>query len=358
MNDTDINDVRSIKDFKGVSFSKFKKSDVRKELLNCIVNNKIEAACNWGAELICAAHYQELWEIILLAVGKYIHLGNPKLPIYIDMRFNNFKDIITNGYIGNELALRNNSKIRSLFAEIICVLCLSNKKPAFEAINIKKEEEFSLTHMSNKFKASTVNYGTIIWKNGDPKEVYVAINELSFHLETKESLLQCCYWVEWIIEFERKCRKKKEPIYCERRAFAPVQSKFQVDVIWIIWELIIIKAGENSLKKKCIEALLGLFALRYGWGVKKKRRYILYFALELIMEKPNFNIEIMSEQSKQTVSTVCKNINTIYKKIKKNEDAPKTDYLFQGTEQTKSNLEKTIEKLDMMNSMNGYIPKR
>ena len=66
----------------------------------------------------------------------------------------------------------------------------------------------------------------------------------------------------------------------------------------------------------------------------------------------------MSEQSKQTVSTVCKNINTIYKKIKKNEDAPKTDYLFQGTEQTKSNLEKTIEKLDMMNSMNGYIPKR
>ena len=42
MNDVDINDVRTSKDFKGISFSKFKKSDVRKELLNCIVNNKIE----------------------------------------------------------------------------------------------------------------------------------------------------------------------------------------------------------------------------------------------------------------------------------------------------------------------------
>ena len=131
MNETDINDVRTSTDFKGISFSKFKKSDVRKELLNCIINNKIESACNWGAELICAGHYQELWENILLTISKYIHLGNPKLPIYISMRFDSFKDIYVNGYIGNELAMRNNKRIRSLFAEVLSILCLSNKKPAF-----------------------------------------------------------------------------------------------------------------------------------------------------------------------------------------------------------------------------------
>ena len=351
MNDSDINDVRILSDFKGYSFSKFKKSEVRKELLNCIVNNKIESACNWSGELICAGHFQELWEIILLAVSKYIHLGNPKLPIYLDMRFNTFKSIITNGYIGNELALRNNSSIRTLFSEIFCVLCLSNKKPAFEAIVIKKEEEFQLTHMSNKFKAPNVNYGSIVWKTKDPKEVYVAINELSFHLNKKKSLLQCCYWVEWIIEFDKICRKKKEPIYCERRTFVPVQSKFQIDVIWIVWELIIIKAQNQPLKKKSIEALLDLFSLRYNWSAKKKRRYILYFALELIMENVDLNIEIIDKSNQSIIQNVCKNINSIYKKIKKNEDAPKTDYLFNGTENVKSNLEKTIEKLDIMNSI-------
>jgi hypothetical protein len=116
------------------------------------------------------------------------------------------------------------------------------------------------------------------------------------------------------------------------------------------------KTANNNLLKKCVEALLGLFALRYNWSVKKKRRYILYFALELIMETPNYNIEIMSSRSKQTISSVCKNINTVYKKIKKGEDAPKTDYLSVDIN-TKSNLEKTIEKLDMISNMNSFVPR-
>ena len=89
--------------------------------------------------------------------------------------------------------------------------------------------------------------GNIICKDNDPKELYVAINELAFHLEKKESLLQCCYWVEWGIEFERKCRIKKKPIYCERRVFAPVDSKFQLDIIWIIFRYIKIFVNHSFL---------------------------------------------------------------------------------------------------------------
>ena len=219
MDPDNISDIRT--EFKNITFSKFQKSKARVELLNTIYNNKIENANYWAAEFICAGHFLDLWDIIILYSTKYIHCGNPKLFIYLNMRYKNFTSIINSGYSNNLIVLRNNIKIRKLFAEIICILCYSNKKHNYQQIKLNKTEEFDLTNISNKFKAPNVAYIENIFKDDDPKELFIPFNELIYNIHIKNAI-ECCYWYEWIIEYENICKKKKKKCICYRsRTYAP-----------------------------------------------------------------------------------------------------------------------------------------
>jgi hypothetical protein len=346
MNDTKINDIRKINQYSGITFSNFKKSEVKKALITSINNNRVEEANNWTAELVCAGHFSELWDIILLVISKYIHLANPKLPIYIDMRFSEFKQILITTYLNNELDMRNDDKIRYIFTELITLLSLSNKKPSFEKIKIKKDE-FDLINLRERLKADSMDYGKRVLRENDPKEIIIAINEFYFNIK-KKNIQLCYYWIEWIVEFDSICRKNKRKINLEIRAFPTVDTKYKYDVIWIIWEIILIESEKNDILKKIINSLLSLFSLKYTNSIPRKRIYILYFCLELILECYNFNIQVIN--NKDILRTVLKKKDIIYKNIKKNEESPKTDYLFRNLNE-KSNIEKTNMKLEIINSI-------
>ena len=97
-----------------------------------------------------------------------------------------------------------------------------------------------------------------------------------------------------------------------------------------------------------------MFCLRYKPGVRKRRKYIIYFAINLLTEPLDNKIPIINNQLQ--IENITSKINIIYKQIKKNEIKPATDYLFNNS-MTNNNLEKTINKLEKMNALTGMVPR-
>ena len=319
-------------------------------MINNMLKGKIEPACYWCSELICAGHFMEIWESILYFVGKHIHIGNPKIVIYLEMRYDIFRNIMQQGFFVNELQLRNNKRIRELFAEIIFVLTVSTKKHSFESIKINRIEEFDITQMQERLKATSMEYIEEIVEKDDPKELYIAINEFAYHVSNdSRSMLLACYWIEWLIEFDLICKKRKEPCLCKRRNYN-VDRSFQRDNIWIIWDILIefCRKRNNDFLSKMMNSIMTLFCIKYTTASCKKRRYLLYFAVAVLTEHLQIQTEVF--QKKELLKNVIGKIGDIYKQIKKSEHSPNTDYLFSNLD-TKNNFEESIKKIEMLNNM-------
>jgi hypothetical protein len=355
INESEINDIREISEFKGKTFSEFKKCDVRKELLNSLYKSKIEPSCYWGAELVCAGHYAELWSIIIEFYSKHVHLANPKLVIYLDLRTTQFKEIVNSGFVNQEIRLRNNMRIRKMFCEILSILCESKQQHSYDEIKVKKDD-FDLTLMTERFKAPNVHYGEEVFLEEDPKELFIPVNELSYHLsKDSKNCVSACYWLEWIFEFENIQKSKKEDCKCQRRTFMNVDPKFQMDIVWLIWDIFLKESKKRvNLIQKIIDSTLKLFTLKYTSGCHKKRKLLLYFVVGILMETCDLEEEICKDKNK--IASITQKINSIYKQIKQNEHSPGTDYLYKNVKA--SNLEKTIAKLEtMMNFETEFIPR-
>jgi hypothetical protein len=336
-----INDIRQPHDLKGISFSNYKKADVKTEFVSNLLNGKIEAACHWAAELVCAGHYLELWENILYYCCKHIHIGNPKLVLYLEKRYELFKTIMNGGQFLTPLDLRNNPNVRNLFAEVVCILCLSVKKHSFEVIKISQVKEFDVEYL----KATGNQYARVFFMEDDPKAIFIPLNEFAFHLSETKDTVFACYWLEWILEFDALCKKRKDVCMVERRQFVTVELKASRDLVWIIWDALFhyVKTLNNPFLNKTMDALLALFSLHYTNACGKKRRYMLYYAVSLCTEPVCMDIELVADKRK--VEMAVQNINNIYEQIKKNEVRPGTDYLFSGLNDKQREFAKSMENI-------------
>ena len=78
---------------------------------------------------------------------------------------------------------------------------------------------------------------------------------------------------------------------------------------------------------------------------------MIFFAIELITENPVLNVDICDEDSKKVIQSVCKNIHSIYKRIKKCENSTPNESVSTANTKATNSYTKIIDKINLINTV-------
>lgn len=309
-----LNDSRKI--FKKTTFSNYKKTDVIKKLTQSMYYQKLEESFFWTYELLSSNMILELWNLYFIFLSKYIHIYNPKLPIYINKKFKDFREIAE---FEEDLNLRNNKNIRNIFGSITLILCYSDKYSILDDLNYKFN--FQIENLYENLKADNIEYINYIYKQDDPKEYIIPFNELIYHLQKTKNKIDINFWINWIIQYDILCNKKKKYILGKQRDFYTNNNeRNSKNIIWIIWDIIIKMSKEKKSDiKDIIHNLFELFIIKYTISYNKKRIHLIYHCIEILLldKKIDFSVPILKQRD--DLKNLEQNINTIFEQIKKHE---------------------------------------
>jgi len=302
----EIEDSRRL--FKKSTISNYKKTNVIKELEKSIYYHKTEEAFFWTGQLLCSGFIIEIWNLYIYFICKYIHIHNPKIPLYLHKKFTEFKEISES--CTDDFELRNIDSVRVILFSITQILSECKKDTTLDTLKFV----FKFEDVFQNLKAPNVEYVKPYFKEGDPKELFISLNEFVYHLVETKSKIDILYWIDWIIGYDEMLQKKKKPVFCEHRDF--IKTK-HLNIIWILFE-IFFSFKEPVILTKVIESLFELFTIKYTPSCNKKKKYILNYCVMLIItDKIDFNKPIIE-------NTGCfvhlkDNIELIFSQIKKSE---------------------------------------
>ena len=315
-----IDDERPMGAFAKITFSGYKTAQAMKQLMDALITSKVEGVCYWTAELICSGHYAELWDTIFLFYGKHVHVANPKLAIYLESKLTKFKENMNNVATAQaQLDFRNDPAFRHMFCEIVITLCMSDKKFILQYISVP-DEDFDLIVLKNNLVAPDFARAESIIQPEDPRELLVTVNELQFCLSREvSSTMRANYWVEWLLDYAKLCKKRKQPCLIQRRAHDIVDAKHQRNIVWLIWDAIQRETGErqSTVLSKVMGALFRMFALRYTEAHNTRRKCLLYFAVALLTVCPPGGVEkTPMVRDKARIDCAVAQIDTIFAQVR------------------------------------------
>lgn len=286
-NTTLIEDSRLLKDFKDQVFGGYKLSQASQALDKALSEDKMEPALHWSAQLLLSGYVNPSWTKLLSFASKNINIYNPQLPEFILNRNTTWYSIVDNVKYSkdNILQLRNHPTIRLLVAEMVSVLILSKKRKINQLPRIKKEE-FLIDNFKSKLESKDNNIVDGIFQDGDPSEIKIATGEMTYHI-FNNNINKALFWFNWIMEWEKINSKKYGKYECASRPLKGVDTKFQKDVVWLIWSVIHKLRGikfsitGKGLNKQ-IESLWELYCNKFTSSSRlRKQSFIIWSFLYL-----------------------------------------------------------------------------
>jgi len=319
-----IKDTRHLEDFKDKSFSGFKKTDVLKTLFKSIEAGKVENACHWITECMISGYCIDILDKLINFSSKIIHINNPTLPTYLWRKYQYFYKAIDNINMRKQKHLcihfRNNQVLRNLFFDIVSVITCSPKTKRYDKYpKINEETDFHFEAIKRRLHAQANFCPDSLFKFTDPEELRVVINELMFHFKNINSGYEnCCYWIAWIFQWEKKNKKMKIKFEIDERDVGGIHKKLCKDVVWLIWSAILTEGNtrDNEVKQQ-LQALYQLFKYGFTAGKRNARIPMIYHAIGYLTHTIKYTTRPICDK-KVYIQCQC-NVNVMFKMKKINE---------------------------------------
>jgi len=118
--------------------------------------------------------------------------------------------------------------------------------------------------------------------------------------------------------------------------------------MWLVWDTLLhyCSLKNDEIVTKIMNSLKNIYCIKFTLGCIKRRKFIIYFAILLLTENVNVNINLINNNNTGLIQNLIRKQNALYKQVKENEHSPNTDYLLHGIKEKKTNLEKTLDKIN------------
>ena len=323
MNQSIITDPRPLEAFKEKTYSGYKKNEIIKALIKSIETAKIENALYWLTECICSGYILEILDKLCIFSSKIIHINNPKLPEFLWRRYRTLYNSIN--HIPKKekhkyIHLRNTQSIRHNLFDIVVTLCISSKSKRYDKYpKINISTDFQYNTLTQKMNATMQLLPSHIIRFTDPEELRIIMNELYFNLKNKlGGYDKACYWISWLIQWEKRNKSKKENFEIEERNIDKVKQNYWKDMIWLVWEVIFLECQNRDLQLLSqIQSLYQLFRYDYTSGKRNSRLPYLYHSIGYLTLPLQWKISLKNKPE-LCIQTQC-SVNKCFEKLKLNQ---------------------------------------